>query len=175
MPQADSTLVAPLLAGVGLMQVATRAKPNAFHFRRQVMILQRAGGGPAERQFKASCFTMTVNDFNFPQLAFQAQCKMILFPIAIQEWSRATGIAKAFSIGKAESEAVSALMTSIAHPIVTILEDAVKQRGMQRFLNHEVLSKGIFESSWTSGTGQTEAWKDELRNRGDNVLVFRFN
>ena len=118
---------------------------------------------------------MTVNDFNHPQLAFQAQCKMILFPIAIQEWCQATGIAKAFSIGKAESEAVSALMTSIAHPIVTILEDAVKQRGMQRFLNHGVLSKGIFESSWTSGTGQTEAWKDELRNRGDNVLVFRFN
>lgn len=41
------------LGGVGLMQNATRAKPNAFHFRRQVVILQRAGAGSSERQFKA--------------------------------------------------------------------------------------------------------------------------
>ena len=70
---------------------------------------------------------------------------------------------------------MSALMTSIAQPIVAILEDAVRKRGMQRFLNHEVLSKGIFSSSWSSGTGSMEAWKDELRNRDDNVLVLRYN
>ena len=39
-------------AGVGLLAAATRLKPNAFHFRRQVIILQRAGGGSAERQFE---------------------------------------------------------------------------------------------------------------------------
>ena len=66
-------------------------------------------------------------------------------------------------------------MTSIAQPVVAILEAAVKQRGMQRFLNHEVLSKGVLSSSWSSGVGQMESWKDELRNRDDNVLVLCYN
>ena len=90
----------------------------------------------------------------------------------LQEWEQATGIAKAFGIGRAEAGAVSALMTQIPDSIVKVLESAVKQRGMQRFMLHEVLSKGIFCRSWTSGSGTCEAWKDELRNREDNVLVF---
>ena len=78
--------------------------------------------------------------------------------VSCQEWSQATGIAKAFKIGKLESEAVSALMSDIPESIVNVLEDAV-------------ISKGIFSSSWTSGSGPAEAWKDELRNREDEVLV----
>lgn len=36
------------------MQSSTRARPNAFHFRRQVMVLQRAGGGNSDRLFEDS-------------------------------------------------------------------------------------------------------------------------
>ena len=46
------------VAGVGLMTTSTRLRPNAFHFRRQVMILQRAGGGNAERQFEELWMTL---------------------------------------------------------------------------------------------------------------------
>ena len=42
-----------LCAGVSLMQSETRARPNCFHFRRQVLILERAGAGSADRQFQA--------------------------------------------------------------------------------------------------------------------------
>eukprot|EP00435_Cladocopium_sp_Y103_P060864 s625_g22.t1 len=66
-------------------------------------------------------------------------------------------------------QAVSALMSAIPSKIVTKLEAAVKIRGMQRLLLHEVLSKGIFSQNWTSGFGTAEAWKDELRNRDDGV------
>ena len=45
----------PCFAGVAQKESATRAKPNAFHFRRQVIIVQRAGGGSAQRQFAAPC------------------------------------------------------------------------------------------------------------------------
>ena len=91
--------------------------------------------------------------------------------VCCQEWAQATAIAKAFKIGRLESEAVSALMSDIPESIVNVLEDAVRKRGLQRFMNHEVISKGIFSSSWTSGFGPAEAWKDELRNREDEILV----
>ena len=42
------------LAGVHMSDQATRVKPNCFHFVRQVTIMQRAGGGSAERQFDES-------------------------------------------------------------------------------------------------------------------------
>ena len=50
----DSQLIH--LPGVTLVKNATRAKPNAFHFRRQILILQRAGAGSAESQFKENSF-----------------------------------------------------------------------------------------------------------------------
>lgn len=89
----------------------------------------------------------------------------------LEEWAQATGIARAYKIGRAEADAVSSLMTAIPDQVVQLLEDAVKKRGLQKFLLHEVLSKGIFHSSWSSGTAGAEAWKDELRNRDDCVLV----
>ena len=46
------------LAGVGLLSTATRLRPNAFHFRRQVIILQRAGGGNTDRQFDELWLTL---------------------------------------------------------------------------------------------------------------------
>ena len=47
-------LVFCFVPGVSLMQSSTRARPNAFHFRRQVMVLQRAGGGNSDRLFEDS-------------------------------------------------------------------------------------------------------------------------
>ena len=163
------------------MSSSTRVRPNAFHFRRQVLILQRAGGGSAESQFKDSgshcmqycyslCRWLIPNSYLLnsilASLVATHSCSLIC-----QEWSQATSIARAFNIGRGESEAVSALMSTIPQEIVTTLEDAVRARGMQRFILHEVLSKGIFASAWTSGTGAAEAWKDELRNRDDNLLA----
>ena len=55
-----------------------------------------------------------------------------------------------------------------------MLEMAVKKRGMQNFLLHEVLSRGVFSAAWTSGTGPAESWRDELRNREDLQLATRF-
>ena len=36
------------------MNSETQLRPNAFHFHRQIIILQRAGGGSAERQFSVT-------------------------------------------------------------------------------------------------------------------------
>ena len=36
------------------MNSETQLRPNAFHFHRQIIILQRAGGGSAERQFSVA-------------------------------------------------------------------------------------------------------------------------
>ncbi|CAK9096397.1 FO synthase subunit 1, partial [Durusdinium trenchii] len=46
-------------------------------------------------------------------------------------------IPKEFLDGKGEAEAVSALMTAIPPSVVEILEDAVRKRGMLRFITHE--------------------------------------
>ncbi len=39
-------------SGATLASTMTRRAPNCFHFRRQVIILQRAGGGSADCQFE---------------------------------------------------------------------------------------------------------------------------
>ncbi|CAK9091359.1 FO synthase subunit 1 [Durusdinium trenchii] len=125
--------------GASFVSTQTRVRPNAFHFRRQVLILQRAGAGSAERQFN--------------------------------DWEQSTSIARAFSIGRTEAEAVSALMTKVQKEVVERLCAAVKSRGMAKLLTHDLLSKGLLNLAWTSGIGPTEAWKEELRNRDDGVLV----
>ena len=50
-----------LWTGAGLVATQTRARPNEFHFRRQVIILQRAGGGSAERQFSETCWRSRIH------------------------------------------------------------------------------------------------------------------
>ena len=62
-------------------------------------------------------------------------------------------------------------MTQIKPEIVDRLSDAVRARGMAKFLHHDVLSKGIFSTNFTSGFGPAESWKDQLRNREDGKLV----
>ncbi|CAK9036023.1 unnamed protein product [Durusdinium trenchii] len=128
--------------GVSVVSTATRVRPNAFHFRRQVIILQRAGGGNAERQSS--------------------------------EWSQSTTIARAFSIGAKEAEAVSNLMCKVPATVVETLCAAVRVRGMARFLSHEAIAKSVFNTGWSSGMVACEAWKDQLTNKEDCRLVDLF-
>lgn len=85
-----------------------------------------------------------------------------------QDWETATGIARAFSIGKAESQALFQLLNEVPKPVAARLESMVKIRGMARFLNHDVIGRQTFSVGWTSGTGPTEGWADILTNRKDN-------
>ena len=88
-----------------------------------------------------------------------------------QRQSRLLQECGAFSIGHTEAEAVSALMTKVQKEVAERLCAAVKSRGMAKLLTHDLLSKGLLNLAWTSGIGPTEAWKEELRNRDDGVLV----
>lgn len=76
-------------------------------------------------------------------------------------------MARAFSIGRKESEAVHALVHGVPEALREILEAAVKVRGMQRFMSHEVIGKGTFSSGWSSGAGAMESWSEIPTNRAD--------
>ena len=54
----QSRLFAHILCSPGatLMHTTTRKAPNAFHFRRQIQILEKAGGGGVEQQFQDIVF-----------------------------------------------------------------------------------------------------------------------
>ena len=110
-------------------------------------------------QFSLLLFLATRNSGDWPRSS------------TFQEWSKASGIAKAFSIGKAESEAVSALMTTVKKEVTERLSEAVRARGMLKFLHHDVISNGLFSTNFTSASGESESWKDQLRNREDGQLV----
>ena len=112
--------------------------------------------------------------FKLSKCNSEENARSLLCIHVMQDWQQSTSIARAFSIGKAESEAVSVIMSAVAPEIVGELESAVKARGMQSFMLHEVISKGIFSNSWTSGYAEREAWADVLRNRDDLLLVHRF-
>ncbi|CAK9038742.1 unnamed protein product [Durusdinium trenchii] len=82
----------------------------------------------------------------------------------IKDWKNAAGLAKAFSLGKMESDAVFALSTDVPEPICSDLERLVTTRGMGRFLHHDVIGKGTFSKGWTSGVGLAESWSEPLTN-----------
>ncbi|CAK9079470.1 unnamed protein product, partial [Durusdinium trenchii] len=90
------------------------------------------------------------------------------------EWESASSVARAFGIGKLESGAVSALMTSIDPSVAEQLTEAVRCRGMAKLLSHEVISRGMFSKSWTSGLAAAESWKEVLRNKEDGRIVQLF-
>lgn len=62
-------------------------------------------------------------------------------------------------------------MSKIAAEIAEALTNAVRSRGMARFITHEVIGKGVFCPAWTSGMGATEEWKDILTNTQDNEIA----
>lgn len=91
--------------------------------------------------------------------------------VTAQEWGNATAVANAFSIGKLESSAVSALMSDVGRDVLNRITESVKVRGMSRFLTHDCIGRGIFSTAFTSGTGAAESWSDQLVNLEDNLLV----
>ena len=88
-----------------------------------------------------------------------------------EDWHRATSIARAFGIGKNESESVSNLMVKVAKQVVDSLADAVRTRGMAKFVTHECLARDILNTAFSSGVSGLEHWKDHLRNEEDGKLV----
>ena len=85
-------------------------------------------------------------------------------------------MARALSIGQKESAALFALSNDIPAEVVTELEQAVKVRGMTRFLNHDVIGKGTFSTGWSSGSGSAESWSDVLTNLpSDRALATHCN
>ena len=80
-------------------------------------------------------------------------------------------MARAFAIGKHESECVSNLMVNMVKPVVDALASAVRTRGMAKFITHECLAKDVLNTAFSSGVSGLEHWKDHLRNEGDGKLV----
>ena len=88
-----------------------------------------------------------------------------------KDWHDSTAVARAFSIGKAESTAVSRLLTSVHKAVLEKLIASVKKRGMQRLLLHDAIARDIFSEGFTSGQGTMEAWKDNLTNLKANLTL----
>ena len=77
-------------------------------------------------------------------------------------------MAKAFAIGKLESEAASNLLERVTGDVVLSLTDAVRRRGMKPFLTHDALAKNLFNRGFASGS---DGWQEETINLADNRLV----
>ena len=77
---------------------------------------------------------------------------------------KSTAIARAFAIGRTESDAVSNLMTRVHETVTQALCDVVAIRGMTKFLSHDILARDILNKNFTSGINGLESWKDVLRN-----------
>lgn len=87
-----------------------------------------------------------------------------------EDWSDPAKIAKAFQIGKLESEASSNLLEKVSPTVTEALTDAVRERGMRSFLLHETLAKNLFNQGWSSNA---DGWTEECTNLSDNKLVDR--
>lgn len=96
---------------------------------------------------------------------------VLWFGPAAQEWSSTNSVAKALSIGKSEASALVNIMTGVPETIVNRLEEAVRSRGMLRFLNHDVLGQKVLNLGFSSGIHALEAWREELRSKDDLELV----
>ncbi|CAK9097611.1 FO synthase subunit 1 [Durusdinium trenchii] len=90
------------------------------------------------------------------------------------EWNDAGKVARAFNVGKLESEAIVALQSKIHHDIVDELKSATRTRGMRSFVTHDLLSKGIFNTSFTSQVAGLEQWSAYLTNGQNNELASLF-
>ena len=89
-----------------------------------------------------------------------------------EDWSDPAKIAKAFQIGKLESEASSNLLEKVSPTVTEALTNAVRERGMRTFLLHETLAKNLFNQGWSSNT---DGWAEECTNLSDNKLVDRLH
>ena len=139
-----------------MQKAATVRAPHAFNLLRQLEILHRSGCNTGEKHFE-----------DIPSLALcfrSVSC-------CVKEWSKATSVARAFSLGKLESEAVSHLQTKVSKEVVELLKFAVQRRGMTKLVTHDLIAKEIFNENFSSGTGVMTSWQEELRNLPDCRLV----
>ncbi len=91
-----------------------------------------------------------------------------------KDWDTASGIARTFKIGAKESQAVRALVHEVSPTVVARLEACVKEHGLSRLMVHDCIGKGTFSEGFTSASGPTEGWADELRNhKNDHRLAPR--
>ena len=90
--------------------------------------------------------------------------------LSTQEWHNASGVAKAYSIGRGEASAVSQLLSGVSPAILERITESVRVRGMPRYLTHDAIARGLFSTAFTSGVGACEAWHDQLVNKHDNAL-----
>jgi len=90
------------------------------------------------------------------------------------DWSSQTQVAKAFQIGRGESSAVVAIMTSVSDPVFAKIKASVRTRGMRGYITHDMLAKGCLNTGWSSGFGEAESWAEILTNKANNVLVSWF-
>ena len=65
------------------------------------------------------------------------------------------------------------IMGPINAKVVDKLEAAVRIRGMQRFLSHDVLGQKLLNLGQSSGTLGVDQWKEQMRNADDNRLAPR--
>ena len=64
-----------------------------------------------------------------------------------------------------------ALSSGVDPSVCKELRAAVSRRGMRWFLTNELVARGAFNTSWTSGMGPAEQWAGHLVNRTDLRLV----
>lgn len=80
-------------------------------------------------------------------------------------------MARVYNIGQKESQAVSNMMTNISKNALEFITNSVRSRGMLKYISHDILAKNILNRNFTSGISGLEAWRDEFRNKDDDVLV----
>ena len=88
-----------------------------------------------------------------------------------QDWESASGVARAFQIGKAESSALFALVKEVPERIRESLEAMVKARGMTKLFTHKIIGKGTFSVGFSSGTSTCESWAEPLTNLKDDFSL----
>lgn len=91
--------------------------------------------------------------------------------VMVQDWSNASSICKAFSVGKNEATAVVNLQTRMPKEVLQALKVAICKRGMRNFITHELIVKGAFNDGFSSGQAGLEPWQQELTNGQDMLLV----
>ncbi len=74
-------------------------------------------------------------------------------------------------MGKSESQAVKNLQSRTSKPILKIFKDIAQLRGLNRFITHDALARGVLNLGYTSGHGSTEAWQGVLTNGDDDRVV----